>query len=307
MELYPYKKLIDKGLNAVMVAHLNIPELTENDGLPTTLSSKVIQDQLKEKLGFSGLIISDAMNMKGVTNYEGDQPSIVKAFQAGNDILLIPDDLPKNFNQIKAAIKSGVIAKERLDYSVRKILFAKYKVGLSDYQPTKTLNLTADINSAYNQVLAYKAFSSAATLIKNDLGTIPYQSVQVKTALITLGDGNASEFKAEFKKYDAIDFITKEEIVKNIKQISQYDRLIISHHQDTSSPWNDYEISDSDKQLIGQLSNETSVVLVNFTSPYALSDLESTLSIDAILIFIKIIRLLKRLLPVLFMELDKQR
>jgi beta-glucosidase-like glycosyl hydrolase/CubicO group peptidase (beta-lactamase class C family) len=282
-ELYPYKKLIDKGLNAVMIAHLNIPELTENDELPTTLSQKVIQDQLKEQLGFSGLIISDAMNMKGVTNYDGDQPSIVKAFQAGNDILLIPDNLPKNFKQLKTALKNGVITKRRLDYSVRKILFAKYKVGLADYQPIKTDNLTADLNSPYNEALTYRAFSSAATLIKNDLGTIPFQSVQKKTALIPLGDGKASKFEAQLNVYDNVAVITKEEVIQNINQVEQYDRLIISHHQDTSSPWNNYEISASDKQLIDQLSNKTSVVLVNFTSPYALIKLKSTLSIDAML------------------------
>ena len=282
-ELYPYKKLISKGLNAVMVAHLNMPKLTENDGLPSTLSPKVIQNQLKEELGFSGLIISDAMNMKGVTSYKGDQPSIVKAFQAGNDILLIPDDLPENFNQLKTAIKNDLITERRLNYSVRKVLFAKYKAGLADYKPINTNKLTADLNTTYNQALTYKAFSSAATLVKNDLGTIPFQSVQEKTALITLGEGNASEFKAEIKKYDDVDIITKEEVGQNINQIAQYDRLIVSHHQDTSSPWNNYQISVSDKQLIDQLSNKTSVVLINFTSPYALSKLESTLSIDAIL------------------------
>ena len=282
VELYPYKKLINKGLNSVMIAHLNIPELTKKKGLPTSLSPRVIQGQLKENLGFNGLIISDALNMRGVSNYKGDQPSIVKAFQAGNDILLIPEDLPKNFNQLKSAIKEGIISKDRLNYSVKKILFAKYKVGLSDYQPVQTENITKDLNSKYNKALTYKIYSSAATLIKNDTGTLPLQNLE-RTALVKLGDGNASEFKAELDKYDSVKVITAQQIKKNKVDFSQFKQVIISHHKDTSTPWKDYKISDSDKKIIDQVSDKTSVILVNFTSPYALSKLQSTLSIDAIL------------------------
>lgn len=283
VDLYPYTQLIDKGLNAVMVAHLNIPSMTGVKGLPTTLSNQVIQQKLKSDFNFSGLIFSDAMNMKGVTNYNSDQPSVVKAFQAGNDVLLIPDDLPENFNQLKTAVDKGDISMRRLNYSVRKILYVKYKLGLDDIQPIDFQNLTKDLNSQKNKSLTYKAYASAATLVKNDLGLIPFQSVQKRTALLALGDGDYDIFYEELSNYQSIDRITKEDVNNQTDIFDSYDRLIISHHKDTSSPWNDNSISVSDKQVISKAVANTSVVLVNFTSPYALSNLPSTLSINAIL------------------------
>lgn len=283
IELYPYQELIPEGMNAVMVAHLNIPDLTGINGLPTTLSKKVVQDKLKKELGFSGLIISDAMNMKGVTNFKGDQPSTVKAFQAGNDILLIPDDLPKNFKQLKTAVQQGIISERRLDYSVRKILFAKYKAGLNENVKVDKKNLTKDLNTTDNKALTYQAFAEAATLVKNDLGSLPFQSINKKTGFLPLGDADPTAFEKEIAEYETVDKISAEEIVQNINRVDSFDRVIISYHQDTSSPWYDHRLSNSVIELIDRISARTSVVFVNFSSPYALSDLRSTLSINAIL------------------------
>ena len=283
IELYPYKELIPEGLNAVMVAHLNMPQMTGEDGLPTTLSKKVVQDELKKELGFSGLIISDAMNMKGVTNFKGDQPSIVKAFQAGMDILLIPDDLPQNFTQLKTAIKNGTISERRLDYSVRKILFAKYKAGLNENVKVDKKNLTKDLNTSDNKALTYQAFAEAATLVKNDLGSIPFQSINKKTGLLSLGDADPTAFENEIAEYETVDKLSAENIAQNINSLENYDRVIISYHQDTSTPWYDHRLPNSAIELIDRISTRTSVVFVNFSSPYALSGLRSTLSINAIL------------------------
>jgi len=283
IELYPYKELIPNGLNAVMVAHLNMPKMTGKNGLPTSLSKKMVHNGLKKELGFSGLIISDAMNMKGVTNFNSDQPSIVKAFQAGIDILLIPDDLPKNFTQIKTAIKNGIISERRLDYSVRKILFAKYKAGLNENVKVDQKNLTKDLNTSYNEALTYQAFAEAATLVKNDLGSIPFQSINKKTGLLLLGTTDTTVFENEIAEYETVEKLSAENVAQNINSLENYDRVIISYHQDTSTPWYDHRLSNSAIELIDKISTITSVVFVNFSSPYALSGLKSTLSVNAIL------------------------
>ena len=147
IELYPYKRVFDAGMASVMTAHLSIPVLESNPKLPTSLSPKVVTDLLKEKLGFLGLIFTDGLNMKGAANYSSSAEINLAAIQAGNDVLLIPQDVPASINLIKNAIDSGVLSLERIDESVRKILLAKYKVGLHLYKPIDTLNLIKDLNT----------------------------------------------------------------------------------------------------------------------------------------------------------------
>ena len=127
--------------------------LESNPKLPTSLSPKVVTDLLKEKLGFLGLIFTDGLNMKGAANYSSSAEINLAAIQAGNDVLLIPQDVPASINLIKNAIDSGVLSLDRIDESVRKILLAKYKVGLHLYKPIDTLNLIKDLNTIEDEVL----------------------------------------------------------------------------------------------------------------------------------------------------------
>src|SRR5690606_12649022 len=95
LELYPYKKLISEGLNSVMVAHLSVPMLEPRLNYPSSLSFKIVTDLLKDELGFNGLIFTDALNMKGASDYKKPGEIELAAFLAGNDVLLIPEDVPK--------------------------------------------------------------------------------------------------------------------------------------------------------------------------------------------------------------------
>ncbi|MEX2350072.1 MAG: glycoside hydrolase family 3 N-terminal domain-containing protein, partial [Flavobacteriaceae bacterium] len=153
VELYPYNQLFNKGLASVMIAHLNVPSLEPRQNLPTSLSKPVVTDLLKEKLGFNGLIFTDALNMKGVSNYTTPGQVDLAAFHAGNDVLLISEDVPKAHALIVGAYKSGDISEERLSHSVKKILYAKYKVGLHNFKPVQRKYLYEELNSVLNDVL----------------------------------------------------------------------------------------------------------------------------------------------------------
>ena len=178
IELYPYKRVFDAGMASVMTAHLSIPVLESNPKLPTSLSPKVVTDLLKEKLGFLGLIFTDGLNMKGAANYSSSAEINLAAIQAGNDVLLIPQDVPASINLIKNAIDSGVLSLERIDESVRKILLAKYKVGLHLYKPIDTLNLIKDLNTIEDEVLHRELVKNSMTIIKNNKKTLPIQDLK---------------------------------------------------------------------------------------------------------------------------------
>ena len=147
VELYPYKELIKNQLSGVMVAHMEVPSLEKTPKLPSTLSKNIITKLLKNKLKFEGLIITDAMDMKGVVDFNKDESADVNALLAGNDVLLMPDDLDESTKSIKKALKNGIISEKRLSYSVKKILLAKYKAGLHKISEISLENISKDLNT----------------------------------------------------------------------------------------------------------------------------------------------------------------
>ena len=158
------KKLIEDGLSAVMIAHLNVPSLEKEDLLPSTLSKNIIEKTLIKELNFKGLIITDALEMKGVSEFTKKNVDLM-AFLAGNDILLMSSDISKGIKSIKKSIKKGKISEQRLPRSVKKILKAKYKVGLNSYKSIETTNLIDDLNSISVTNLINKSIESIAKLI----------------------------------------------------------------------------------------------------------------------------------------------
>ncbi|MCD6544757.1 MAG: beta-N-acetylglucosaminidase, partial [Flavobacteriaceae bacterium] len=166
VELYPYYKLFQAGLGSIMTAHLRIPSLEPNDQLPTSLSYNVVTKIAKERMKFRGLIFTDALNMKGASNYAKPGEIDLHAFEAGNDILLFPENIPAAINEIKKALDKKTVSMERLDESVRKILMAKYWAGLSHYKPVVIENISKDINAFEDRVFNQKLVENSITLIK---------------------------------------------------------------------------------------------------------------------------------------------
>jgi len=242
IELKPFKALIDEGVSSVMVAHLNIPSLESQKNLPSSLSSKVVSDLLKGELGFNGLIITDALNMKGVSNSSTPGEVDLEAFKAGSDILLISEDVPKAISIIKEAVLKGEITNKRLAASVKKILYAKYKVGLNSFKPIETDQLTAELNSEENDALYQEAIQNATTVIKNDLGILPINDIDHQTyAYVALGDASGDEFFKTMNQYARVDKIDVTKTKIDLNQFSNYDQIIIGFHKSDANPWADYK------------------------------------------------------------------
>ncbi|MDW8295258.1 MAG: glycoside hydrolase family 3 N-terminal domain-containing protein [Raineya sp.] len=175
LELYPFRKLIEAGVQGIMVAHLNIPAYETRPNYATTLSENVIKNLLVQKMGFSGLIFTDALNMKGVSDYFPPGELEVLALQAGNDVLLFPTNIPLAVKAIKKALKKKEIKKEDFERSVKKILRAKYRAGLNKYEPIVLEKLTQDLNPEreYN-TLAEQIYLKAITMARNQDSLVPF-------------------------------------------------------------------------------------------------------------------------------------
>ena len=282
VELAPYKSLIKNGLSSVMVAHLNVPSITKK-GLPTSLSSDVIRGILKGDLGFKGLVVTDALNMKGVSEYSKVNNIDLTAFLAGNDLLLISNDIAKGINAIKRSYENGKVTEDRLSHSVKKILKAKYKVGLFQYMPVKIDSLYQDLNTIEDQSLNSQIMGKSITLIRNKNSILPLK-INDKIAHIALGDDSSSAFESQLQKYTSIDFI-KDFTTKNIiDKTKEYDTIIVSFHRSNITPWKAYDFKKEELKVISSLAKSKQLILNLFVKPYALKSLERIEGIDAILL-----------------------
>lgn len=287
VELYPFQKLIDEGLSSVMVAHLNVPALEIKEDLPSSLSEQIISGLLKEEMGFDGLVFTDALNMRGVTDKREEGDVELAAFLAGNDILLMPGNINKAKEKLLAAYERGRITEKRLSASVKKILMAKYKVGLSDYKPVQVQNLYKDLNSLKDDLVYDEAIENAITVIKNNFQLMGIKKLEnKKIAYVKFGDANSNSFVEELNKYAKVTQVNGKDIVTLKRELSDYNLVIIGYHKNNSSPWKPYKFSKNELLWLSEIAKQrtSNTILSVFAKPYALMDVASFKSIDGVVV-----------------------
>jgi len=276
IELYPYTRMFREGLASVMVAHLSVPALEPRPNYPSSISPKVVHDLLIKELGFNGLVFTDALNMKGASNFKEPGQIDLAAFLAGNDVLLISEDVPKAQALIAEAYNSGIISEQRLSLSVKKILMAKYMVGLNDYKPVIESNLFEDLNTVLDDALYEEAMENALTVLKNKKTTLPIKELKGKKfAYVNFGDDSGEAFYNELQKYDTVDWIKADDLGGYIEQLEDYDTVIIGFHKSNENPWKEYDFTDKEIAWLSEIARTNTVILDVFARPYALLKLNN--------------------------------
>ena len=283
LELYPYKKLFSKGLSSVMVAHLNVPSLDARSNYPSSLSYPIVTELLKEKLGFKGLIFTDALDMKGASNFSNPGEVDLLAFLAGNDVMLMSADVSQGIAALQRAVESGVISEQRLAHSVKKILSAKFKVGLTQYKPINTDNLVADLNRKRDDVLYQKLMENAITLVQNKNDILPIKDLELhKIAYVNMGEADASPFLKILNKYTQVDSVSAYNLDELVSDLSQYNTVIVGLHTSNASPWKAYQFTHKELVWLYEIARTNRVVLTIFAKPYALNDFKSFANFESI-------------------------
>ena len=284
VELYPYKKLIREGLSSVMVAHLNVPSL-EPTGYPSSLSKHIIADILKDSLDFKGLIFTDALTMKGVADFSEIGDIDLAAFLAGNDVMLMSEDVGAGTLKIIEAYNKGDITEARLAHSVKKILQAKYKVGLQNYKPIGLYHLAEDLNRLKDNILYEELIENAITIVKNDKSLLPIRQLEKKSiAYVKMGDDSGSVFFDELKKYAKVHEVSDDNLDDLSNKLKAYNTIIIGWHRSNDSPWKPFKFDDDDLLWLNQLAKSHTVILDIFTSPYTLLGLENIENFESIIV-----------------------
>src|SRR5690606_11106112 len=244
----PFRKLIESGLSSIMVAHLEVKALEPKKGLPTSLSYKTITELLRNDMNFEGLIFTDALNMKGVTQYKSPGDVDLEAFKAGNDILLFSENVPLAIQKIKQAIESGEISEQRLEESVKRILQFKYPIVAQNTTDIDLQNLHQDLNQQKYKDLNKTLYQAALTWGKKP---ISFLNNTEKIAYIKLGDDVNTDFvNALEQRANVTSFYLSS--IENPKQFNQFDRIILGFHK-ADNAWKNHNFTANELKFIQQI------------------------------------------------------
>ncbi|MCB9016238.1 MAG: serine hydrolase [Lentimicrobiaceae bacterium] len=278
IELFPFKYLINNGVKGVMVSHLAVPALDTSARSIATLSSPIINDLLRNKLGFQGMVITDAMDMKGLTNFSDPGMVEAEALKAGNDILLLPIDARVAITNIRRAIDSGYISQSLIDDKCKRVLNWKYESGLGGNCFVNTSNLTEDLNSPKASLITRRANTEAITLVNDARHIIPLKSLEsCKIASVVIGDTSIVPFQEALSDYAPVThFHLPRDPGKNacdsiLRLLEPFNLVITGFVKTSDLPQKKFGIYAQGIAFADSLCKIKETVLCLFSSPYALA------------------------------------
>ncbi|GLR17107.1 glycoside hydrolase family 3 N-terminal domain-containing protein [Portibacter lacus] len=277
IEMMPFKVLIKEGIESVMVAHLHVPTLDAAPNMPSSLSYKTTTGLLRDSFNFQGLIFTDGLEMQGVRKNFPPGEMEAKAILAGNDILLLPPDLPKAVKTLKDYVAEGKITTIRLDQSVKRILVAKYNHGLSISPRVVMNNLDKDINNSGGIALKRKLIEHSITLARDKDNILPINiKPGTKVASLSIGSNSTTTFQktlSEFNKVDAFNLpanFPEAKIAQMANMLKDYDYVVIGVFDMNKYASKKFGLHINAVKLINAVSKESKTVINLFGSPYAL-------------------------------------
>ncbi|MES2484865.1 MAG: glycoside hydrolase family 3 N-terminal domain-containing protein [Bacteroidota bacterium] len=284
VELYPYKKLFDAGMSSIMVAHLNVPAIEPTPGVPTSLSYNTITNIAQGEMGFKGLIFTDALNMKGAANYLQPGDIDLEAFLAGNDVLLFAENVPVAIEKFRQAYADSVLTEERLQYSVKKILAYKYRVGLNNYKPISFANLTAELNAHEYDDLNYQLYENAVTVLKNDQETVPVMELEnEKIAYVKMGDDDGTAYLEMLQKYADVTEVKEDTLAKLTQKLNDYTTVVVGFHK-ADGAWKKHDFTSKELEWLDAVSKNKKVILTVFAKPYTLASIKNFSNIKTVIL-----------------------
>lgn len=285
IELVPFKNAIDKGVMSVMIAHLAFPELESQPNIPASLSPAIVQDLLIDKMNFKGLVVTDALNMKGITKYFSTSEVAVMCVNAGIDLILMPLDEAATLNAIESAVKSGQISEERINRSAEKILKVKEWLGLFQHKEVQEADVYKSVNTTEANDLAQQIADESITLVKDDNNVLPFKNNdEGKTAFVIISEGGdldntdylktlAPDYFKGCVFYTATSYAMDSEIKSSLSNLSGYDNIVVAVYAKVRFGTGKISISSQNIDLVNRL-KETgkNIAVISFGNPYLLKE-----------------------------------
>ena len=275
IELAPFRYMIGHGVNGAMVGHLYFPAIEKVKNTSSSLSHGVVTELLKEQMGFDGLIFTDGLDMKGVSEKVRQDSVPYVSFMAGNDVLILPTNVPFAIKTIKAAAERDPRASKRLEESCKKILRYKYRAGLNHYKPISTKNLLDDLKKKPYTILRQMLYDEAITMLRNDNQVIPLANNK-KIAVVTIGNkrNDVNDGLADHGLNTTSFVVVKEELATKsadwLKRLKSFDLVVVNIEKTTMFASKNYGITQETIKFFNQVANQNEVILTLFACPYAL-------------------------------------
>ena len=271
LELEPFKALINAGIESIMVAHLSVPAIDDRPKYATSISPKAVNGLLKKELGFKGISVTDAMDMKAIANYFPQGEANVQALLAGNDMLCLPGEVGQSIDKVREAVKERRIKRSEINTRVKKILVAKYKYGLDVSKQIDTTNIIADLNQSVGIINAAMAQQSLTFLRATNSPIL-----NNKTAYLAFNAKSATSFTTSIASaYGVKVFYTSGKDANELALINDslkaYNQVLVGLHGYSRRPANHFEIPAATLQFLNEKGHEDWIHLI-FGNPYAVGD-----------------------------------
>jgi len=291
LELFPFRELIQSGIDGIMTAHLFIPALDSTPNRPSSISPLVVHELLRKKLGFNGVIFTDALDMKGAANFAPPGQLEVNAILAGNDILLLPESVDSAVLHIRNALLDGTIPETVFEDRCKRVLEMKFRAGLDKPQHVRPENLSRDLNSPAADYFNRQLYEKAVTLLKNENNLLPLSRPDtLKIAAITIGYRDETLFQDRLSTYVQMDEFNLprefDDATGNqlLSKIKQYNLLLVTVNNTHPSPARRFGMSQEGIRLIDTLLASKPAILNLFTLPYAVRLFRNAPKAKAILV-----------------------
>jgi beta-N-acetylhexosaminidase len=263
-----------------MTAHVAVPNVS-GDEIPSTLNQKISTDILRKELNFSGIIITDAMEMGAIVKNYSEEKSVVMAVKAGADVVLLPTDTKKTIDAIEAAVKGGELTEARIDQSVQRLLAAKYKLGLTESRFVDVNKVMQQLEKPENVRDANATAEKSITLLKNEDAILPMNVEKARKTLfvVVTADEDPEEgrtFVPEIlKRSDTIKVAridlrsNKEEYDKTLALAANYENLVIVPFVKRAASKGTVALPEAQAEFIRQsIALQKPVAVIAFGNPY---------------------------------------
>ncbi len=298
LELYPFRELIKAGVGSIMTAHLSIPAIDTTTNLPSSLSYRNVTGILRNDLGFRGISFTDALEMQGVAKYFPKGDASVMSLIAGNDMLCLPGDIPGSIAKVKEAIQERRLSWDDINAKVKKVLLAKYHLGLDKIEPIQTEGLVNDLNAKTTRIKTILS-ANALTLLRKQNETVFPLTRGKKVAYVCIGAPSENTIAAKLRNEynadiylfgskteigkqlmdDKTSVVTVEksdstgalQLINTIKQ-KNYDVVIVGLHNFSRRPANTFGLSNASVYLLNGLQQPQTISLI-FGNPYAIKNI----------------------------------
>lgn len=283
LELAPFARAIDEGVDAIMTAHVQLPDVLGPGAPPATLSPEVMTDILRDDLGFDGIVFTDAMTMRGITDMYGIGEASVRALEAGSDVVLSPKAVTEAIDAVVEAVETGRLSRERIEVSARRLLEVKARLGLHRDRYASLERVTDVVGSGAHEAFADTAASRSMTLVRDEDGILPLDGLSLAPTLhiryapstrLWANRGFATglaERVADLREVRLDERSDSAAYEAAREAIADVDRVIVTAYVAASAGSTETALPEALRSLIDTSVAERPTALVSFGNPYLLS------------------------------------